>query len=54
VKLSVYDGDLNDKVQLFAQKIGIAPGIVAGRLQHERGAYKRFAELFEKYILVND
>lgn len=42
------------EVQLFAQKIGVAPGVVAGRLQHDRGTYGVFAGLFEKYVLVED
>jgi HTH-type transcriptional regulator/antitoxin HigA len=51
-----YDSELqtlrtDHDVQVFARKIGIAPGIVAGRLQRDRKAYRRFADLFEKYVL---
>lgn len=39
-------------VSHFAQSIGVAPGIVAGRLQHEHSAYTIHNALFEKYELT--
>ena len=35
----------------FARSLGIAPGIVVGRIQHERRCYNRFNELKERYRL---
>lgn len=42
------------EVKLFAEKIGVAPGIVAGRLQHDRSSYGLYAGLFEKYVLADE
>jgi HTH-type transcriptional regulator/antitoxin HigA len=44
----------NRDVKVFAKTIGVAPGVVAGRLQHDRKAYGAFADLFEKYVLAED
>lgn len=47
--LQLYD---QDDIRAFASKLGIAPGIVAGRLQHERKDYVFGKDLFEKFEIV--
>jgi HTH-type transcriptional regulator / antitoxin HigA len=43
-----------EDVRTFATKIGVAPGIVAGRLQHERGDFTfGVPGLFQKYEIVS-
>lgn len=53
-----YEGDLaelrtNDDVRSFAAEVGIAPGIVVGRLQHDkRWPYSRGNELKQRFVFV--
>jgi HTH-type transcriptional regulator/antitoxin HigA len=39
-------------VRAFALELGIAPGIVAGRLQRDRNDYRLFTKLFRKFEIV--
>jgi HTH-type transcriptional regulator/antitoxin HigA len=41
-------------VKNLASALGVGPGIVAGRLQHDRGDYRTFSTLFEKYEIVDE
>lgn len=41
------------QIRAFATKLGIAPGIVAGRLQHEHEDYRIGSGLFEPYELTS-
>ena len=44
-----------DNIREFAQSVGIAPGIVVGRLQKERRVpYNRLTELKQRYTWVSD
>lgn len=42
----------NDDVVVFADKLGITPGVVAGRLQHDREDYRFGHGLFQKFEIV--
>lgn len=45
--------DTSQEVEEFANRIGIAPGIVVGRLQHEgRWPYNRGNELKQRFVFV--
>jgi HTH-type transcriptional regulator / antitoxin HigA len=45
--------DTSQEVEEFANRIGIAPGIVVGRLQHEgRWPYNRGSELKQRFAFV--
>ncbi|EWM15310.1 toxin-antitoxin system, toxin component [Kutzneria sp. 744] len=55
---SMYNDDLAKinhwapgQIRAFAAQLGVAPGIVAGRLQHDRKEYRLGKDLFEKYEL---
>lgn len=41
-------------IEAFARSIGIAPGIVVGRIQKERGCYNRFNELKTRFTLEEE
>ncbi|CAN02931.1 putative HTH-type transcriptional regulator YddM [Clavibacter michiganensis subsp. michiganensis] len=41
-------------VRQLASALGVGPGIVAGRLQHDRGDYRTFSTLFERYELIEE
>lgn len=46
--------DTSQEVEEFADRIGIAPGIVVGRLQHEdRWPYNRGNELKQRFVFVD-
>jgi len=46
--------ETDSDVEAFARQIAVAPGIVAGRLQHDRQDYRFGYKLFEKYELIQD
>jgi HTH-type transcriptional regulator/antitoxin HigA len=50
MKLNVWN---TAQIRDFANRLGIAPGIVAGRLQHEHNDYRIGQELFEPYELTS-
>lgn len=49
---SIYETDPSDQTILdFARSLGIAPGIIAGRIQRETGSFSRHHDLFERLEL---